>query len=284
MYAQSITRAHRTAFILAIDQSGSMAQRIRFAGSETTKAEAVAEVANRLLFELIERARRSDGVRDYYDVAVLGYSGDGVVSLLGDPLPLVSVARLAELPVERRVRLVERRMPDGSPAVRRIETPAWIAPKASGETPMYEALLQIRDLVRGWCAHPAHRESFPPMIFNITDGEASDCEPREQLDICNQIRATGTADGQTLLLNIHTASDAEARSLVFPADGEIDPANRYARLLHDCSSVMPDNLSEAIRQVRGDNALPPFRGMSHNASIAELIAILNIGSISIRIQ
>ena len=43
---------------------------------------------------------------------------------------------------------------------------------------------------------------------------------------------------------------------------------------------MPEELSEAIRQVRGDLAKPPFRGMSYNTSIAELIAILNIGSIS----
>ena len=77
MYTQSITRSHRTAFILAIDQSGSMAEKLLFRGRQTTKAEAVAEVTNRLLFELIERARRSDEVRDYYDIAVLGYSGDG---------------------------------------------------------------------------------------------------------------------------------------------------------------------------------------------------------------
>lgn len=75
MYTQSITRSHRTAFILAIDQSGSMAEKLLFRGRQTTKAEAVAEVTNRLLFELIERARRSDEVRDYYDIAVLGYSG-----------------------------------------------------------------------------------------------------------------------------------------------------------------------------------------------------------------
>ena len=43
-------------------------------------------------------------------------------------------------------------------------------------------------------------------------------------------------------------------------------------------------LRMAIRQVRGDLAMPPFRGMSYNTSIAELIAILNIGSISIKIQ
>lgn len=87
MYTQSITRSHRTAFILAIDQSGSMAEKLLFRGRQTTKAEAVAEVTNRLLFELIERARRSDEVRDYYDIAVLGYSGDGIVSLLNDPEP-----------------------------------------------------------------------------------------------------------------------------------------------------------------------------------------------------
>ena len=235
MYTQSITRSHRTAFILAIDQSGSMAEKLLFRGRQTTKAEAVAEVTNRLLFELIERARRSDEVRDYYDIAVLGYSGDGIVSLLNDPEPLVPVSRLAALPVDFAETVVERRMPDGEATFRKISMPAWIAPKAVGQTPMYEALLQIRDLTQAWCTNPAHSESFPPIVFNITEEE-------------------------------------------IPAD------NRYARLLHDCSSPMPEELSEAIRQVRGDLAKPPFRGMSYNTSIAELIAILNIGSISIKIQ
>ena len=77
---------------------------------------------------------------------------------------------------------------------------------------------------------------------------------------------------------------SDSRSLLFPTEEEIPADNRYARLLHDCSSPMPEELSEAIRQVRGDLAKPPFRGMSYNTSIAELIAILNIGSISIKIQ
>ena len=139
MYTQSITRSHRTAFILAIDQSGSMAEKLLFRGRQTTKAEAVAEVTNRLLFELIERARRSDEVRDYYDIAVLGYSGDGIVSLLNDPEPLVPVSRLAALPVDFAETVVERRMPDGEATFRKISMPAWIAPKAVGQTPMYEA-------------------------------------------------------------------------------------------------------------------------------------------------
>lgn len=285
MYTQSITRSHRTAFILAIDQSGSMAEKLLFRGRQTTKAEAVAEVTNRLLFELIERARRSDEVRDYYDIAVLGYSGDGIVSLLNDPEPRWFRYRGWPLcPSISQKPVVERRMPDGEATFRKISMPAWIAPKAVGQTPMYEALLQIRDLTQAWCTNPAHSESFPPIVFNITDGEASDCDQREQLAICEKIRTIGTTDGKVLLINIHIATTSDSRSLLFPTEEEIPADNRYARLLHDCSSPMPEELSEAIRQVRGDLAKPPFRGMSYNTSIAELIAILNIGSISIKIQ
>ena len=97
MYTQSITRTHRTAFILLIDGSGSMSEEILFRGRRTTKAEAVASITNALLFELIERARRNDGVRDYYDIAVLTYSGnDEVKSLLPGRGALLSVTTLRE--------------------------------------------------------------------------------------------------------------------------------------------------------------------------------------------
>ena len=115
MYTQSITRNHRTAFILAIDGSGSMAESILFRGRCMTKAEAVATITNDLLFELVERARRSDGVRDYYDIAVVGYSGDDEVrSLLPGGEDLVPVSALAaqEMPVHTEV--IEHRLPDGS--------------------------------------------------------------------------------------------------------------------------------------------------------------------------
>ena len=59
-----------------------MAESILFRGLRLTKAEAVAGITNDLLFELVERARRSDGIRDYYDIAVIGYSGDDEVRSL----------------------------------------------------------------------------------------------------------------------------------------------------------------------------------------------------------
>ena len=47
---------------------------------------------------------------------------------------------------------------------------------------------------------------------------------------------------------------------------------------------MPALFDAAIREAKGPGALPPFRGMSFNASAAELIAMLNIGSISVKTE
>ena len=285
MYTQSITRTHRTAFILLIDGSGSMSERIRFAGRAMSKSEAVTDITNGLLFELIERARRNDGVRDYYDIAVLGYSGnDEVYSLLPGTQPMHSVTELAALEPQVRRRTIECRQPDGSIALREVPTPVWVEATAAGQTPMYEAMRQARDLAAAWCAHPAHAGSFPPTIFNITDGEATDCSEEELIAISEQIRTLGTSDGKVLLLNIHIAADDTQRTVFFPSEEETDLPNRYASTLYRASSVMPAIFNEAIREAKGPGALPPFRGMSYNASLDELIAMLNIGSISVKTE
>lgn len=285
MYTQSITRSHRTAFLLAIDCSGSMAEQIRFRGREISKAEAVASVANDLLFELIERSRRSDGVHNYYDIAVIGYWGsDEVCSMLPGSAEILSVSELAALDTPIRREVVECRLPDGSISLREIPTPGWIEPKAAGQTPMCEAMRRVRDLAQAWCARPENAGSFPPIVFNITDGEATDCDAEELQHVCDQIRSLKTTDGNVLLLNIHIAAGDTDASVVFPEAGQAGYRHRYARLLHDCSSQMPASFDEAIRALKGAGSMPPFRGMSYNASVAELVAILNIGSISVKTE
>lgn len=285
MYTQSITRTHRTAFILLIDGSGSMNERIRYAGREMAKSEAVTDITNGLLFELLERARRNDGIRDYYDIAVLGYSGDDEVrSLLPGEEPMLPVTELARLTPQLKRRTIECRQPDGAIALREVTTPVWVEAGAAGQTPMCEALRQARDLAAAWCAHPAHAASFPPTIFNITDGEATDCSDDELLATAEQIKRLGTADGKALLINIHIAAGAAARTLFFPSEEERSLPNRYASVLYEASSVMPSVFDEAIREAKGPGALPPFRGMSYNASADELIAMLNIGSISVKTE
>ena len=286
MYTQSITRIHRTAFVLLIDGSGSMAEEICFRGRRMTKAEAVASITNGLLFELIERARRNDGVRDYYDIAVWTYSGnDEVYSLLPEGRKMISVEELAAREVPMRREVVECRMPDGSTALREIPAPAWVFPEAAGQTPMHQALDQVTELLEAWCRNPAHAESFPPTVFNITDGEATDCDDEELLSAAERLRGLRTCDGNVLLVNIHIAPGGDSQQgIFFPSEKEADYPNRYARLLYDCSSPMPEVFNEAIRDAKGPGAMPPFRGMSYNASAEQLIAMLNIGSISVKTE
>ena len=280
MYSQEITRRHRTAFIIALDQSTSMQEEVRFGRLKMSKAEAVAYTANILITELIDRSRRKDGVRNYYDIAVVGYSDDEVRMLLSED-GFVSVKSLAERIPEAVTISFEESMPDKTTALVKHHIHPWIEPKAEGNTPMYEALLRIREMVEEWCEQEQNRLSFPPIVFNITDGEASDCNDNELRYAADMLRRTGTEDGQTLLINIHLSTDLSLPSMIFPMAEELLSANRYARLLAECSSLMPESFNAEIGELKISASTPPYRGMGYNASVIELLSIINIGSRSI---
>lgn len=283
MYSQSITRMHRTAILLLIDQSGSMLNEIPFRGAMRPKAEVVATIANELIFELIERARRTEGMRNYYDLAVIGYGGDNEVkSLLDANQPLLSVSELEARPTPILRELIDVRHPDGTIGQRLIATPRWVTPRAAGHTPMWEALRMARELTEAWVQRPENSDSFPPMIFNITDGEATDCSDQELMELSKQIRSIATCDGEVLLLNIHLTSTPTEQGICFPSEEERLHENHYAELLYEASSMMPSIFDEAIRAIKGRGAKAPFRGMSFNASAHEVMTMLNIGSISVK--
>ncbi len=286
MYSQSITRTHRTAFVLLIDCSGSMSEDIRFRGELCTKAEAVATITNELIYELIERARRSDIVRNYYDLALVGYGGDDeICSLLGDHTPcFISIDQLAQRDVPIQRRSIAIRRPDGSTTLRSLSSPQWITPRAAGNTPMLEAFRTARDLMHSWASIPAHAESFPPILFNITDGEMTDGSPEELRSVAEEIRAVGTTDGTALLFNIHITADDRSQTLLLPSIDEPLPHDRNIELLYTISSEMPANFNALISDLKGPLSRPPFRAMSYNASAAELLTILDIGTISVKIE
>ena len=226
------------------------------------------------------RITQNQTSRDYFV-----YSGDDEVrSLLPDGEELVPVSALAAREMPVRTEVIEHRLPDGSIALREIPAPSWIEPQAAGQTPMCEALRRVRDIAAEWTARAANAESFPPVVFNITDGEATDCDDEELRAVCNQIKALETADGNVLLINIHIAAGDAGRHVFFPEAHEANYTNRYAALLYDCSSEMPAVFNEAIREAKGPGAVPPFRGMSYNASAAQLVTMLNIGSISVKTE
>lgn len=281
MYEQEITRVHRSAFVIAIDQSQSMIENVIFEGMTISKAAAVAKITDALLYELTLRARRDDGIRNYFDIAVLGYADDEVYPLIDPKRSFIPVSEIYDLKSDRTKVVIERTLPDGTTRHYSEERLSWIEPRAEGNTPMFEAMLQIRDLLREWCSSPQNADSFPPVVFNITDGMSSDCNGAELLAVAEQIKSLHTNDGNVLLINIHLGSGDDAQAVIFPTEGEIDADNHHMCFVADCSSVMPAPFDQLIRSQRGEWLVPPFKAMSYNASLTELIAMLNIGSRSV---
>jgi hypothetical protein len=74
-YSAEISRDNPTAVVFLIDQSGSMDEKMV---TGKTKADFVADVLNKTIYTLVTNCAKSDGVRHYFDVGVIGYGGQGV--------------------------------------------------------------------------------------------------------------------------------------------------------------------------------------------------------------
>ena len=80
-FSAEISRTNPTCLLFLIDQSNSMDG--PFAGQPgKKKADGVADAINRLLQNLALKCAKSDGIRDYFFVGVIGY-GNNVQSALG---------------------------------------------------------------------------------------------------------------------------------------------------------------------------------------------------------
>src|SRR5450755_4489879 len=112
-YNAELSRTNPTCFLFLIDQSSSMAEPFG-AQPEKSKAQGVADAINRLLQNLVLKCAKSDGIRDYFHIGVIGYGADVKPILAGTSssrylLPISAIAG-APLRVEQRKRLVN----DGS--------------------------------------------------------------------------------------------------------------------------------------------------------------------------
>lgn len=277
MYTQEITRKHRTAFIIAIDRSASMQEMIRMGRRQMSKSQAVTLITSSLIQEFIDRCRRTDALRNYYDIAIVGYGDDQVEMLLGDE-SFVAIDKIAERQAMPYAISYEQYDESGERENVEQTMPLWFEPKAMGNTPLYEAFVKIKEIVHSWCSDERNAESFPPIVINITDGEYSDCNPNDLRDIVATIRREGTQDGGVLMFNIHLSHDNDLRSLIFPTAEELRGANPATQLIAELSSTMPEIFNAAIAELKGKEHKAPYRAMGYNANIVELISILNIGS------
>jgi hypothetical protein len=271
-YVAEISRTNPSCFIFLVDQSASMVDPI---GGEVamSKAAVVADALNRLLTELAIRCAKEEGVRDYFHVAVLGYGSRSAQSAFGGELrgrDLVPISQVAEHPlrVDQRTRL----KPDGAGGVIELKTdfPIWVEALANGATPMCQALTHASELVSGWIAD--HPRGFPPIVLNLTDGEANDGDPLTSAGQLTQLRST---DGAALLFNLHI-SDAGGSPIAFPADSSSLP-NVYARSLFDMSSELPPHMRAYAAKNHYDVS-DGSRGFVYNSDIVSLVQFLDIGT------
>jgi len=269
-YEAQISRSSPTAFLFVVDQSGSMSDTM---ASGKSKAEFVSDALNRTIMDFVIRCRKADGVRDYFDVGVLGYGGKGVSNGFSGALGttvLNPISAIEQNPV--RVEDRKKKMDDGAGGILEtsIKFPVWFEPEASGGTPMREALTRAAEELVAWCdAHPA---SYPPTVLHVTDGESTDGDPEEIATHLTQIR---TNDGESLMFNIHVSS-LGADPIRFPSSTSGLPDN-YAKLLFRMSSQLPEHLIRLARE-KGNAVGVESRGFMFNAEAPEIVAFLEIGT------
>ncbi|GIV57144.1 MAG: VWA domain-containing protein [Bacteroidetes bacterium] len=276
-YAAEISRTTPAAFLFLLDQSASMQE--PFGGAEAkgdaapSKAVVLADVINRLLQNLVLRCAKEDGVRDYFHVGVIGY-GARVQPLVrpadGAALDLIPISHLAERPLRLEERL--KKVPDGAGGLveQRVRFPVWFDPEAKNGTPMCQALDLATQMVRRWI--DLHPHGFPPIVMNITDGEATDGDP---LRYARTLCSFGTDDGEVLLFNVHLSSN-KALPVELPDQPDGLP-DAFAELLFQMSSVLPFTMRAAAEQ-EGYTVSMDARGFVFNADPVALIRFLEVGT------
>ena len=282
MYQQYITHRNRAAIIIVIDCSVSMKKWTTINTMPITKASAAAIVANFIVDELLERATRNHEVRNYYDVAIIGYSGKGVESLLPGN-GFIAIDRLAEFAPQPKTFFIEQTTPEGQIINAPFTLHPWVEPIATGVTPMYDALVEVKDMVTAWCANSDNRDSFPPIVFHISDGDCSDADEHELIEISQLITKTGTRDGNTLFINVHLSSTDEVDDFceVFPSEATFYTPDADRMTLFRMSSVIPESLEPTIKDMLHPKYEGPYRAVAFNATVCELLSVINIGSESI---
>ncbi len=269
-YSAEISRDNPTCILFVIDQSGSMDEKMV---TGKPKAEFVADVLNKTIYTLITNCTKADGVRNYFDVGVIGYGGNGSGqglggALAGDVVHPITALEKSPLRIEDRTRLDD----DGAGGVleRKIKFPIWFDATSSGGTPMCAGLTRAAEALVGWC--DSHPNNYPPTVLHVTDGASTDGDPE---NIATAIRQISTSDGECLLFNIHV-STLQGETIQFP-NSNSGLADNYAKLLFRMSSVLPAHVSKLAAD-KGYRMAENAHGFMFNADPKDIANFFDIGT------
>lgn len=263
-YSAPISRQTPACVLFLLDQSGSMEAPMYVPGlGSIPRKQAVADVVNRLLGELVLSCTKGVDVYDRFHVGVITY-GETVASAPSfnglEPLSKVAVRNCE---VEQRV----VKNPDGTTT--EVAFPIWFEPQSSGGTPMCKAMEMAHSLMEPWLAD--HPESFPPIIFNITDGDATDGNP---LSSMQALRSIGTQDGPCLLFNCLLGGGSP---VLWPSQASEVPSGNL-QILFEGSSELPEKMRRRASEHHRLNLPQGAKGVLLNAALVDLVRLLDIGT------
>lgn len=269
-YSAAIDRSQPSAFLFLIDQSGSMDEKMP---SGKTKAEFVADVLNKTLYQMVIRCTRSEGCRNYFDVGVLAYGGNGVGTGFGGALStsvMHPIASVEQNPL--RIETRPKKIDDGAGGLveQEVKFPVWFDPKSLGGTPMCDAFRNVAQILVEWCN--AHSQSYPPTVIHVSDGQSTDGDPEQ---IATQLQQISTNDGSVLLFNLHIDT-GEGTGLIFPA-GEASLPDMFSKMLYRASSVFPPHLVQPAKD-KGYPVSSDSKFFGYRVGIEGIVDFFDIGT------
>ena len=275
-YSADISRNNPGCFLFLIDQSGSMMQAL---GGQPglLKMDMAADTLNRTLQAICQRCSQGEDIRDYFDIGLVGYNTDVAGNPQITPVfpgtspdqPFLPISEVVNLP-----QMEERQVRESDGAGGTIEVtrrfPIWLSPEAFYGTPMCGALRSAVKATTDWTSN--HRTSYPPIVINVTDGMASDGDPR---DLAQELMGIATEDGNVLLFNVHL-SEMSFPPVQFP-DSSGGLRDEFADHLFNMSSVLPES-SRSLAETLGIEVSENSRGFVFNANLEALVQFLDIGT------
>lgn len=259
----TITSTNPCLLVYLIDQSGSMGD--KFGNATHSKAVEVSNAINDIIYEVGLRCIGSGGeVKNRFEIAILGYGKTENAAHSGWEGQLtgkwvVSIKNIFEFPLGLN-----------------NDKPIWVKPYAESNTPMTKAFENAKRICSDWIDWGNHKDCHPPIIINITDGEATDAGNnfialKNQVELINTLR---TNYGNVRILNIHI-STRSGDKLLFP--NKIETDNKFENLLFEISSHLDGNMIR-IAQQKGYDIDQNAKGYVFNGNASDLMNFLNIGT------
>lgn len=279
-YTAQITRNTPTAFIFMIDHSVSMRKKTVLYGEEMPMSEAAARIVNQQINELVLRCIKSNEVRHYYDIAVIGYGQEAYSGWNGDleGRKFVSPEELRNNPYKKIVVREEKRTRKGM-VVKEVEKVQWMEARHDGSwTHVHKAFGMAHELLDEWMSEHHDKDCYPPTIINITDGEFNGATKEHVLQQANELKSMFTNDGNVILFNIHFTSSKSADEVVCPINKSELNDNSYAETLFDMSSLLPLRYNDDIARNLNDDRHGRHVAMGVNADATSLIKLMDIGT------